>query len=677
MDASWGLRRADDPRHRSGQMKVLDRFNTWILNGCPTDSFSVNMATRYGKSDAIRNIALLAIRQGICSRALVVTTSRILARQLLESSRLDGWNARWEPYGPNLHNVARLDDFAWRSMCNDEWLGAIHIQALMQPMQMMMLEAWITRELSRTGKAPLIIFDEAQQFSTANRWGDIARRVKALGCRIVVLTATPFRHDGDDIVGFRKRAVSESETRKRVYVTRHDPDPDQLELHTVTRDETEFEIEADVEVSFADAWKEGVLAKVTFDLIDPEIVSSEGVSKMLSELSESELRKGSILPRLYRDPDLIDVMVQRATGHLLNVFRSTTVKDATMIVYGMDDMAGEENANQNAILKSMKRNAPSLRAKIATMQMDMNEGVGASEDLVTRFTTPGQREIDALILKQMGGAGLDSDQICVVVLWNTTRSLGQMIQMAMRGGNVAAKKHFYVVGLCDAITNNRLRDFCAGNGGTFIDAVETDHEVELIDRTDEDDLPVWTLDKIGRNGVLDNYGNELSALDREIVRVMLQLAPELGTIYTEPQLSALGAQIRAVDVTDQSVALAPISDADTSKSWVNTSEQIAHHRDAINRLVKKIGKRAFAHLGCCGDAVEEHVKLYRQTKTAIKKRSGRNGTWSAKEKNRSQSLSDYEAWKSAAELLHHEIEKGSAEERVRVSKFIASMPVGQ
>lgn len=628
------------------------------------------MPCRYGKSDAIRNMAVLGIQMGICPSALVVTTGRILARQILEPSRLDAWSKRWGPFGPHLQKVARLNDFAYQSMCNNEWIGAIHIQALMQPLQMMLLEEWIKRSIARTGMPPFIIFDEAQQFSAANRWGDIARRVKALGCRIAVLTATPFRHDGDDIEGFRKKIVSETETRQRSYVKSHDPDPDQLEKHTVTRDETEFEIEADIEISFEEAWAEKVLARVTFDLIDPEVKSTDGTSKKLSELSESELRKAGVLSALYRDQALIDAMVQRATGHLLNVYRSTSVPNATMIVYGMDDMNGEQNANQKAIERAIKRHNPALRARIATMQMDIDERPGMSEDLICRFTTPGQGEIDALILKQMGGAGLDADEICVVVLWNTTRSLGQMIQMAMRGGNVGLKNHFYVVGLRDTFTVKRLRDFCAGNGGTFIEAVETDHEMELIERPNDDGPPTWRVEEIGSNGVLDNYGNELSALERQIVQVMLEHAPGLATIYTEPQLSALGARIRAIDPTDHPVAK-------ERQSWVDTSQQIAKYKNAINGKVKDIAREVVRHIGSGDNPKEDHIRRKRQVVTAIKQRSGCRGTWNAKKKQRSQSLDDYMAWNLAAEQLWSEIHGKTSGEPERLARFIASMPVGQ
>lgn len=648
MSKSWGLENENDESQRSGHIEAIQKFRLWIESDCPGRTFAIYMCCRYGKSDTIRNLALLAIAAGKSCQALVIHPFPVLSQQFLEEVRLKSWRQRWLPFGPRLGKIQILPDFAHGSMCNEEWIGTIHIQALMQPMQLALLAQWVERCKTKTGMPPIIFFDEAHQFAKSNKWGDVARCLHDAGCIVVVLTATPFRNDGDDIFGFRKKAIGDTKSREKKYVQPHAADQSKLELHTVTRDETEFLLEADVEIPFAQGWAEGHIAKATFDLIDLNMEGwgqRQGDQRLLSEIPKDEAR--AILPSLYRDRSLIAEGARRALGHLEN-FRKR-VPEATCVWYGMNDESASNLAseNQKAIKDSIKSANPSMSVAIATLNTD-EEADEKSRQVIQRFCDVQKKGDDFLVLKQMGAAGLDSDRICVVVLWNTVRSLGQMIQMAMRGGNVSGKTHFVIVGLKDSITVEKLEAFVKGEGGQYVDAVETDHSVQVIDKKSQPDAGYVALD-IADVGVSDSDGNVASFDDTRLALHVISMFPSVMASDTIPQIAG---KAKALGLPMPTVA--------DDVSFVDTTKDCDTYRDNLNEWVKRIGKRTFRkQYGRAGNGSREdnaaHGQLYRDVTVQIKSRAGVFGTWDANSKKRSQSPSDYRKWTAAAEAIWQEL----------------------
>ena len=648
MGELWGLENENDDSQRAGHVEAIAGFRLWMDRGCPGLTFSIYMCCRYGKSDTIRNLALLAIAAGKASAALVVHPFPVLAQQFLDESRLKSWRQRWLPVGPRLGKVQVLPDFAHQSMCDGQWVGSVHVQALMQPMQFALLMAWVDRCKSETGVPPIVFFDEAHQFSKSNKWGDIARRLQAAGCIIVVLTATPFRNDGDDIFGFRKKASGGVKSREIKYVQQHAADDSKLELHTVTRDETEYLLEADVEVPFAQGWGEGHIAKATFDLIEWNMTGwgkREGDDRLLSQIPKEDAR--SILPSLYRDPSAIAEAVRRVLVHL-ETFRKH-VHDATVVWYGMNDESSGDVAseNQKAIKDAIKAASPSMSVAIATLNTD-DDADAKSREVIQKFCDVRKKSNDFLVLKQMGSAGLDSDRICIVVLWNTVRSLGQMIQMAMRGGNASGKTHFVIVGLKDSITEEKLKAFVKGEGGQFVDAVETDHGVELIDKTLQADAGYIAVD-VADAGMSDSDGNVASFDDVRLALHVISMWPSLIASETIPQIAE---KAKALGL--------PMPNVSDEVSFVDTTKDCNAYRENLNAWVKRIGKRMFfKKYGRAGDGSREdseaYGQLYRDVTGQIKGRAGLFGTWDAKSKQRSQSASDYRKWTASAESLWMEV----------------------
>ena len=154
----WRLENALDDRHRPGHLRVNDDFLAWIDKGCPGRTFSVCMCCRYGKCDTCRNMALLALANNLAGQALVIHPWPDLAEQFLESQRMKEWRQRWLPMGPRLNKIVTLRDFTKGSLCNKEWLGSIHIHALLEPTPRRLLLEWIDHSRSLFRCPPDLLF---------------------------------------------------------------------------------------------------------------------------------------------------------------------------------------------------------------------------------------------------------------------------------------------------------------------------------------------------------------------------------------------------------------------------------------------------------------------------------------------------------------------------------------
>jgi hypothetical protein len=531
-------------------------------------------------------------------------------------------------------------------MCNGEWIGSIHAQALAQSHQMQCAEEWVKKCIASHGVPPVVFFDESHQFSADNSWGKIARKLHALGCLVVVMTATPFRNDKDDVFGFKKRPVGELKSKTIVY---HQPSSEdgKLEKHISKRNEQEFLIEADCEIPFSEGWSERCIAKCTFDLIDWNMEGwgegREGDKRMLSEIPQEETRQ--ILPSLYRDKSAIREAAARAIRHM-KAFRQGAVKDATIVWYGMNDDSkhGVESENQKAIKDALLEEDHSLKVAIATQSQD-KVADEKSDETILKFVDVKKKHYDALVLKQMGAAGLDSDRICVVVLWNTIRSLGQMIQMAMRGGNAGVKTHFVIVALADTMTSQKLKAFVDGEGGKYVEATETEHKIEIVDKNEKQESGYVPVD-VAEAGMSDSDGDVASYDDVKLALAVIQKMPYVISHDTIPKIAEAA---RALGMSG--------ADVEEDVTFRDSTHEVEALAKNLKGYVEKIGRRRFRNLyGRPGTKDDNRTfgEFYRQAAIDIKARAGVGGSWDQKRKDRSLSRVDYLKWTQAAEALYRE-----------------------
>lgn len=642
----------DPEQQRPGHVTTMDKFAHWCETGCSGGVFSLFMACRYGKSDMLRNVALIAQKYQVASGCLVVTPSPYLAKQLLDADRMMKWKRRWLPSAPNLHSVVTLTDFTKDAISNGEWIASIHIQALMVDYQMDCVVEWAKQLHATTGLWPLICLDETHQYSSTNKWGSVPKRLHSLGCPVFVCTATPYRTDQSELFGFSVGSVTETENQTIVY-TEPIPDDDKHVIkHTVEREVSEFEISADVEVPFTQAWQEECIAHATHDFVDWDVSGwgkQRGKSGLLSSLSAADAREA--IRYAVRDPKVIDEVVHRCLAHLDN-FRTDGIKDAAAIFFCMDDQAGEDNAHLRQVKESILRQSSKESVKLASLKAD-DVSDNKSRQVIEAFCSEKKPSGSILLLKQMGSVGLDADRICVVVLIHTTRALGTLVQQMMRGGNVGGKTHFVVISLNDVIMQDRWQKLIRDQGGEFKSVVEVDHQQEKVVKKPHDNGGFLFNEMAGCNAV-DSTGRIATWSEMVAAHKLVREFPALIS-YTYPRIvETMKKMGMNMDVTEEDL-----------RHFVNSEELIGRYRDDTNAFVdiyakhvmyeEETGVRWCKSFGSDKEKRDILGKCKAKTVARIKYLSGVNCPWDASSKKRSMRIDDYQKWYTTARSLVEQI----------------------
>lgn len=541
------------------------------------------------------------------------------------------------------NKVKLISDFGEEAMTDGEWLGSVHIQALVPPGRKKYAKEWVDHIKASTGLPPIIFVDETQSYAS-NEWGTIPRLFQAEGCPIVVCTATPFRNDGDDVFGFHGEKSS-SKTVKHFTFKANPENDDTLIKTTTSKEVTEFKISADVEVGFQTAWREKVIAKVTtlpVDFTCDGWGTKEGQSSKLSEISESDARV--IIPDLVRDGAFISEAVAKMVEQL-EEFRRAGVEKPAAIVFGMNDFGGtESNEHQERIKAEIERQS-NLECVVATMASDKN-GSEKSSQKIADFCCPVKKKGDVLLLKQMGSSGLDVDRCCVVVLLGSVRSQGQVIQQAMRGGNVTnTKKHFVIIYPHEKIMQRVLADWITENGGVFKKEEIVSVESEVIAKGTDNEKGGFIPSEKTDSGAGDHEGSTIPFEDVLLVKFGLTEFPELKLGHTYPQLAT---KFKTLGIA------VPEDFAKDNQSLVETTSICDGMRAELFQFVKDISKaifkersgRDFNHKELAD--IRKLGELKAVAATRIKSRSGIQGTWNANSPERSENINEYRKWVAAA-----------------------------
>lgn len=504
---------------RPGAKSVLKSFSTYLKVEPDKRVYSIMMPTRYGKSDIIRSMGLMSIMENRACFAVAVSSSPFLSQQLADPLKMKQWSERYEAkYTKNnkpwIGKYIKHEIIPHNPTPNSEWFISTHIHAIASSsVGQELFKEMIRREVAK-GLPPILFFDEVQYYSGSNKWGSVAKEFSEMGCRVVVLTATPYRHDGDDVFGFGKKLSKTKEGKTLVFTSPSD-NPDKILLHKQVYDEETFEIQADMEVTFREAWETDCLSKASIYEIDWE-VEKAGEIQLLSAMQKSESQK--VISTVCRNSKFIDKFVESFLASLKQ-YRNAGVNRARGIIYSMVDdslSSGECNAHQKAIKIALETASPGIRVAIATMGSD-KEG-GNSEKDIRKFCDKNSNDYDVLILKSMGSEGLDCDDITTVGILHNIRSLGKLIQQIMRGGNyVEYKKTFDVIMPSDPTGTGLIRDFLSESGGLSINRTIQCETVQEVDKKPEEEKEKYSLLDFGGIRVIDTDLNELTSQQLSLI----------------------------------------------------------------------------------------------------------------------------------------------------------------
>jgi hypothetical protein len=549
------------------------------------------LPTGYGKRDVIICSGIALYDLGLTCCNLVINPNDFLKRQFIKE---DKFAPACERFG--LLSLVRPIKYAAIDFAKPEInfapQGEIFVSSTIQLITCWkkVYVDWVESMAYRHGRPVTIFVDEVQFHSEANKWGEAVEGMLDAGARLVGLTATAERENGERTIGFRQRIVS-SEPVKFTVCRMLPPRPDtEIRYCNVSLYEGQkhhIELEPDFVWSFAKAWTEGFLCKMSLRTIDADMkkIDPKGATKdkKLSELSETEVRK--VLGKVVRHPEFI----REACRTFLIVLKQyrAIVADCAGLVFTLNDQADDAQFNQHAELvkKILKEEGSDHRIVIATTANDKAGSGPSGAKILEHFTDEKCPVGDIAILKQMAGCGLDAARIKIILDLSTVRSVSSVIQRDNRTTR-PYKGLMTAVKICpaDCLTLAIHEKHVKEPGGEA-----TSNEVELVH---SDDYPVQDKEKdiyIFKEAIQsDTHDTKLNVINFEdipLVNKFIEEFPFLIRDYTIPEIARKAKAILTG-------AMAPTSEGVV----INTGDKIACLKNQIAALSKTVVNYAFARI---------------------------------------------------------------------------------
>lgn len=518
---------------RPGQGGAINTIIDRLMDG--QMSTSIILPTGYGKSDVIRACAIhLRQTKAVCC-SLIIVPNDYLRGQIVKSDDV-------------LTTAIRFGlpaDFKYRAIntlgvdyaANGESFLSTTIQLIQNHTRH--FADWIESMVYRTDLPVAVFVDEVHTHTTMNEWGQTIAALQKAGAYIVVLTATPYREDGAQIVGFR---VQQTENHLvRITKVRPSETPEKVLVQIWGGCEYHYTLEADYTHSFHDAWGESVLCHVSRHEFDAEvsIIDPEGILDVphtrLSDLNESDVRR--VLGKAVRHPDVIRKGCEIFVGRLRETRRANPAvyDDCAGIIFTANDENQERNEHAEQIKAVIKQLDPSLKVIIATSADDDN-GKKTGRTLLENFVNNGDG--DVVIVKQMAGLGLDAPRIKVCLDLSPIRSPIAFIQRINRAtrpykGMMIA----HLVTLADILQRGCFEEFIDSQGGAI------GRDLELIKQYEKDKeegppLPLFMVHGAEVGDLGDTKHNIAIRDELPLILAVLEKWPILITVRSFPEIAA-------------------------------------------------------------------------------------------------------------------------------------------
>ena len=448
---------------------------------------------------------------------------------------------------------------------------------------------WIRDEQRRHGVPLVWYIDECHTGSRDNEWGKTVRALKEAGAFLVMLTATPYRTDQSHVEGFDYREVGR-DTRIA-----------QLGSGLYEQERIRYELEADHITSFREAWDERpqplcYLARVTIDAPLHRYQTFTGerrADRMLSELSDGDAYR--TLSRLVRDDDF----VRAAAGFFMEALskrRDVFDETAGMVYVGSDISGDEANAHAHQVAEALRALDPDLQIIIAT---------AATEDAAEQLSAFQQGAGHVLIVKQMGGVGMDVPRLKVVLDLSTVRTLNAYVQRVCRpltmwnptGDPEDLVQTATYITPADAPARKLWEEFVVKEGGD----AETRVTLEYLGERNEtlrDLQPPLPDTFVLAEGT--HVGDMTDSLQRSapgekwpVVQKLTGLFPELTKSRTEPEIANIVTENNIVfaDEPPQFTPEDAPTEAPQSPKVVDLYAEQKAAREVVNRLARQATRK--------------------------------------------------------------------------------------
>jgi hypothetical protein len=602
---------------------AVDTIVRRITEGQSTTA--IVMPPRTGKSDVIRATALEVA--GLFSAVSVALSPWLFLRdQLVNKDKVMkmGERLRIPRYTPDKLEGLFEWDFYLATPARDLW--SMTISAAAQEASLIQLEQ-AAIHLKRLGRLLVVHIDEGHLISSEQAgWGKIAARLEAAGA-----------HDNIAPFGFRVKELAREAVTYRVPT--YDPGGDPI-FQVYSAERVAFQIEADYELRRRDAWVRGYLVPV-----QARWFSYYSDGQVISAVTDSaKVRKA--LSRAVRDPDVIRQAAELLVDDVMTR-RHTTPSSASIVFVGndaQDEAEDERHTNQvKNIVETVWREKTGIAPIVVTaMQHGMKQEEAAKR--ITRFV--GTDEVlgfgDVLIVKQMGGVGLDAGRMKTALDLSVIRTSSGGIQRWLRIATPwedADSKPFATNGTLiipdDMITKALYAHVVANEGGDLA-ALANKVRLEDEEREPGGTPPEPEISNPFNAGVTDLHLDTIGFAKDELVSKALRQQPKLALIYDRVEIA------RRLDSGQITITN---DDGHISQTVVDDlSNDLGRLWNRINELTMK-----YANSKCNYGTDREGWTKYRKNITSeAKRRAGIEGTTrSCRDVPRLQAMIKYlEAWTS-------------------------------
>lgn len=507
-------------------------------DGTIANKMSVVLPTRYGKSDAIRLLAMYSRSCGI-GGSLVLSPSEYLRSQICSAKKVADMAARYgfeqriaNTFGEICSKAELAGEALSRLVLGSSTIQMIGATKMVEPSPMHGGESLLCHTMKQVaaqcGGKILVMIDEAHECGEALARGKMVEELTKAGCIIVLFTATPYRTDGDRIPGMREELLDQ-DTVNRFRIVDEDQEKGLVLIEQNQIDRIRYRLIPDVEVTFREAWEEKtkdghpILCDLDHQSIAIILEDETLLSTMVNTVTGKPVNSArikSLIGASINGPSRALVYQKGAEKFVTNIrLRRGDWPLSAGIVYAGNDYNEEEDDRK---LKEIGRKIEREWVKQFGCQPKYEIVTGNNPNAsmnIRHFAEDGK--YDFLICKQMGSAGLDSPRIKTLLDLSPVRTFASCIQRWMR---VATPKYFAagslqkaftgtVITLDDPLTNYIWGIAITAEGGEHPGNIQSGDPVLIQSYWKEKDEPTSSeqpsIDGVTEGGVNDNKSGEM------------------------------------------------------------------------------------------------------------------------------------------------------------------------
>jgi head-tail adaptor len=585
----------DPKRPRIGQSVAAILAN--IAIGKATTAIIV--PPRYGKSNIIRCAAIESTETGLSSCNVVLAPWRALRSQIARQGKIRKMVADMQISLPSGRPID-MRILTGENIAPDFWKQQVHLWAMTIAGAQQAANAKILCDLAAyfrsEGMPPLVVFiDEGHTVSGQTGWGALAIDLERAGAHVVLLTGTPYRADNIAPFGFKTKEVDRDGGREYSTIAGKGANG-RITVQRRRGDKVTYELIADVNCPLGEAWTGGIIAKLQARWFTYQVDNNPLAD--IGDRTEAKRALSAGVRELAVTEEAVQLFVNDIAAR-----RQTMPHSAGIVFTGNDFGEDGKDAHAHQAVAMVKKEwlqQFGQRCDITIATLDVNGDGKAAAAIIQRFVgdddakppIPGRG--DVIVVKMMGGVGLDVARLKTALDLSTIRTKGNTTQRWLRVATLwAAVAHGTLVLPDDPITVQLFDELIATQGGQF----SVMENVTVLEEKEVDagsqDRPIISNPEAA--GSTDIDGGDIDEPDFDShVRQIIADYPFLTERLTYPEISemvkagALRPKQQASGIAPEPSPSVPSSDL---ASVANSDAEKQEQRDKFNEATSVLATR--------------------------------------------------------------------------------------